>query len=370
MDLQIQKKIVEISIYFKAYNITKIIVEEYITPNLDKTTCLQILHDYMEYIYNEEYRNIFLNLIHVCMGIASNNIYYLVNNKNEDLFSIPEDSLEEIFERYFESVIFNNSIDHSLLMRLIIEYRKLNDIYELLENERKRAINIFDKLYIDGLEPTIIWNVKSKDPSKGFYKESEEFEFEKISLIMINYYDATKDVYNMAIKITDLKDIKTTTNYTSPENDSPVLNYFNNNSNNNNMNNNNTATGNNQAKNQFIVSVLSICEIPEIKFKSKINFNCIFSNTKSKVLVFKIENFSKNFDKFDEIDFSMKIYFMISYNFSSILTHICKNFYEYYSLNSIAKISRNVLNIILKNEMLNVQHEDEVLYAVMNWSKN
>ena len=201
------------------------------------------------------------------------------------------------------------------------------------------------------MDPTIIWNIKSDEPGLGFYKESEEFEFEKISLIMINYYDAAKDVYNMAIKITDVKDQKNFTNFdTDPHNN---LNNI------NNLNNNN----------QFIISILSICEIPEIKYKSKINFNCIFSNTKSKVLVFKIENFSNYFEKFEEIDFNMKIYFIISYNFSSILTHICKNFYEYYSLNSISKISKNVLNIILKNEILNVQHEDEVLHAVMNWSK-
>jgi len=347
-DFSTLKKVVEISIFFKAFSIIKIIVEDHITPNLDKTCCLKVLIDYMEYIYNEEFRLIFLSLIHVCIGIASNNIFYLVNNKHEELFAIAEDSLEEIFERYFESVIFNTSKDHSLLIRLMIEYRKLNDVYELLENERKRAINIFDKVYQEGLDPTIIWNIKSNDPASGFYKESEEFEFEKISIIMINYYDAAKDIYNMAIKITDIKDLKNTTN---SETDSQI-----------NINQN-------QNQNQFIISILSICEIPEIKFKSKINFNCIFSNTKSKVLVFKIENFSKNFEVFEEIDFSMKIYFMISYNFSSILTHICKNFYEYYSLNSISKISRNVLNIILRNEILNVQNEDEVLSAVMNWSK-
>ena len=354
------KKVVEISIFFKAFNITKIIVEDHITPNLDKSSCLKVLIDYMEYIYNEEFRLIFLSLIHVCIGIASNNIFYLVNNKREELFAIAEDSLEEIFERYFESVIFNTSKDHSLLIRLMIEYRKLNDVYELLENERKRAINIFDKVYQEGLDPTIIWNIKSNDPASGFYKESEEFEFEKISIIMINYYDAAKDIYNMAIKITDIKDIKNTTN---SETDSQI-------NINQNLNLNlNLNQNHNQNQNQFIISILSICEIPEIKFKSKINFNCIFSNTKSKVLVFKIENFSKNFEVFEEIDFSMKIYFMISYNFSSILTHICRNFYEYYSLNSISKISRNVLNIILRNEILNVQNEDEVLSAVMNWSK-
>ena len=119
---------------------------------------------------------------------------------------------------------------------------------------------------------------------------------------------------------------------------------------------------------QHVISILSICEINEIKFKSKINFNCIFSNTKTKVLVTKIESFSKYFEKFDGLDYSLTIYFNISYNFSSILTHICKNFYEFHSLSSIAKLSKNVLNIILKNNVLNVRTEDEVLFAVINWS--
>ena len=156
-----------------------------------------------------------------------------------------------------------------------------------------------------------------------------------ITLILINYYDSAKDVYNIAIKITGR---------TNEEN----------------------------MESQFILSVLSICEIKEIEFKSKINFNCIFSNNKTKILVCKIDNFSKLFNSFEHIEYSQSIYFNISYNFSAILTHICKNFYEYHSLNSISKISRNVLNIILKNEALNnKQHVNmelaEELFQNVNW---
>jgi hypothetical protein len=279
----------------------------------------------------------------------------LINNLQEELFSISEDSLEEIIEKYFESVIFNTNIDHSLIMRLMMKNRKLNDIFELSENERKRSITVFEKLYQEGLEPTIIWKIKSEDPSNGFYKESEEFVFENVGVVLINYYDAAKDAYNMALKITEIKDLEF-----SEEGGSKNLNTKN--------------QLNPSALPQFIISILSICEIKEINFKSKINFNCIFSNTKTKVLVCKIENFSKYFKdlgvKFENIEYSMVIYFNISYNFSSVLTHICKNFYEYHSLNSISKISKNVLNIILKNDILNVRNEDEVLYAVINWSKN
>jgi hypothetical protein len=303
---------------------------------------LKIIKDYINFIYDDNTKDIFINLIQNSIELASKNIYYLINNFQEELFSISEDSLEEIIERYFESVVFNTNIDHSLIMRLMIKNRKLNDIFELLENERKRTINIFEKLYQDGLEPTIIWKIKSEDPSSGFYKESEEFNFENVNIILINYYDATKDVYSIALKITEIK--------------------------NNGLDSIDIETD--KENSHFIISLLSICEIKEINLKSKINFNCIFSNTKIKVLVCKIENFSKYFTKFDkEIEYSLTIYFNISYNFSSILTHICKNFYEYHSLNSISKISRNVLNIILKNEILNVRSEDEVLFAVMNWGR-
>jgi hypothetical protein len=223
-------------------------------------------------------------------------------------------------------------------MRLMMKNRQLNNIFELLENERKRSIDIFDKLYLDGLEPTIIWKINSDDPGNGYYKESEAFQFEKLDLIMINYYDANKDVYNLALKLIDI-------NKNDENNNNPDDNM------------------------QYIVSILSICEIKEINYKSKINFNCVFSNTKTKVLVFKIENFSKLFKNFENIQYSMTIYFNISFNFSAILTHICKNFYEFHSLNSISKIPKNVLSIILKNKFLNVRSEDEVLQAILTWSK-
>jgi hypothetical protein len=341
LDLHTCNKVIEIGVFLKTINVIKTIINDSILPHLEKQNCLRILKDYINYLYEEDSRVLFVNLVQKSIEIASNNIFFLVNNLQEELFSISKDTLEEIIERYFESVMFNTNIDHSLIMRLMMKSRKVNDIFELLENERKRSIAVFEKLYHDGLEPTIIWKIEAEDPSCGYYKESEEIFYENVSIILINYYDADKDLYNMALRITNVKDM----NNSSIDIDST----------------------------QFIFSILSICEIKEINFKSKINFNCIFTNTKTKILVSKIENFSKLFSnvglKFYNLNYSLIIYFNISYNFSSVLTHICRNFYEYHSLNSISRISRNVFNIILKNNSLNVRTEDEVLNAVMNWSK-
>ena len=214
-------------------------------------------------------------------------------------------------------------------MRLMINLRKLNDIFELLENERRRSLNTFEKLFNEGLDPTIIWKIKSAETDKGFYKESDEFTYENISFAVLNTYDNVKDVYQIAIKITKVV------------NDSQEVDNSN-----------------------VVFSILSICEIKEINYKSKINFNCIYNNSKAKVLITKIENFSKLFSS-NPMDFVLKIYLNLSYNFSSIFSHICKNFYEYHSLPNIGKIPKNVLGLIIKNKNLNVRTEDEKLFAII-----
>ena len=93
-------------------------------------------------------------------------------------------------------------------MKLLIKSRKLSDIFDLLEYERKRAIGVFEKNNSEEpkqVEPSIIWNISCDSPSSGFYKESEEFQFERISLILINYYDSVKDTCSIAIKIKEIQ---------------------------------------------------------------------------------------------------------------------------------------------------------------------
>ena len=86
----------------------------------------------------------------------------------------------------------------------------------------------------------------------------------------------------------------------------------------------------------------------------------------------KIENFSLLFVKngFRNIEYTIEIYLNISYNFSAILSHIWKNFYQFYSLPSMSKLSKNVMNLLIKSSCLNVKSEDEKISAIKNWSKN
>ena len=216
-------------------------------------------------------------------------------------------------------------------MRLMIKIRKLSDIFELLENERKRSLTIFEKISNDGLEPTITWKLNNSNN----YKESDEFLYEDINVVLINYYDSQNDIFQIGIKINGI----------------------------------NNEQSQNRDQSSIIVSFLTICEIKELNYRSKTNFHCIYNNSKAKMLLCKIENFSKLLEKTQNRDYTLSIYFNLSCNFSSILSHICKNFYEFYSLNSISKIPKNVLNIIIKNKFLNVRNEDEVLFSIITYRK-
>ena len=216
-------------------------------------------------------------------------------------------------------------------MRLMIKIRKLSDIFELLENERKRSLTIFEKISNDGLEPTITWKLNNSNN----YKESDEFLYEDINVVLINYYDSQNDIFQIGIKINGI----------------------------------NNEQSQNRDQSSIIVSFLTICEIKELNYRSKTNFHCIYNNSKAKMLLCKIENFSKLLENTQNRDYTLSIYFNLSCNFSSILSHICKNFYEFYSLNSISKIPKNVLNIIIKNKFLNVRNEDEVLFSIITYRK-
>lgn len=214
--------------------------------------------------------------------------------------------------------------------------RKLNSVFDLLENERKKTINLFSRiLNNDGSEPFLIWKVCSHNPNIGYYKESEPFSFENLDyyeFVIINHYNYENDTLNIAIKICNDK-----------ENSNSMLN----------------------------LPLLSVICIKECNFKSKINFNCMVLDIKPKLLLCKIEKFSSFFAKtgFNSIEYTIEIFFNVSCNFSAILSHICKKFNQYYSLPSISKLSKNVMNLIVKSTCLNVNSEEEKIIAIKNWSK-
>ena len=98
-DLIVTKKLIVLSDFLKNSDLIKTLINECLFPNLDKLTCLRILRDYIDLIQNDQTRFLYIEIIQKCIEIASKNIFFLVNNNQEDLALLKEDSLEEIIEK-------------------------------------------------------------------------------------------------------------------------------------------------------------------------------------------------------------------------------------------------------------------------------
>ena len=122
----------------------------------------------------------------------------------EGLLTFPQDSLGEIIENFSQNISHNSNIDNTCLIELMLKSRNKTDIFELLESERKRSLDIFEKLHNSVLDPMIQWKKKSSDPNSGFYKKLEEFNLETITLKLINYYDTENDEYSIALKLCEI----------------------------------------------------------------------------------------------------------------------------------------------------------------------
>lgn len=331
--------LLKVTDFFLDRETASIIINESMINLVEKSNCLEILEEYMEKVNNqEEDRSIYLNLVQTAIDYAYKNVFFLINTQYDILMEMKIEIVESIIDRYFENVVFSGKEDFMQVIDLLAKRRNIHSVFDLLEDERKKSIIRFNSyLAKDKIEPFIVWKVISDNPSIGYYKESESFSFDsvdKFEFVMINYYNAQSDTFSIAIKVSEQKQ---------------------------------------ESEQGLYLSLLSMIKIKEIQYESKINFNCLMLDFKSKVLLCKIDRFSSLFSNIgfqSHLEFTIEIFFNLSSSFTGILSHICRNFYMYNSLSSVTKLSKNLLSLILKNNHLNVKNEDEKLTAIKNWSNS
>ena len=367
------KKILNVCIFFNAIEVINNITHKYILSNLNKDNCLDIIIYLYDFIYteNEIIKNIFINITEEALKIISQNLNFFLNNMQAELYSLNNEILEEIVKVYLKendnNIILNNDIKN--VLELLIYSRGISsDIFLLLENERKYAINRFESLFNQNLvkEPTFTWNITYDDIKKHNYQETTT-HLDNLNILLISYYDYITDSFQLAIQIlnkNDTNNLKTE----KKENDFLI-----NTSTAKKINNDQVLLSEeNKDKENSLINILSLCEISEINYKSHINFNGIYTKNNSRFLVCKIDNFTKKFkNKKNIFEFSLKIYFSRNYIFPKIIEYICQNFDKYYNLPSINKIPRSAMNILLKNDNISdgPNKEKYKLVAIENWIK-
>ena len=395
------RKLINICIYFQLYDVIEKEVNEYLIPKISKYNCIEIVLNFIDLIFDKKTQNYFIDLIKKAIFVISLYLSEFINNKKESLFLLSTETLEEIIDIFFENKNkyypnWNTDEEEKEIMKvfeLLMYIRNIqSDIFSLLENERKNALKNFEMSFNEDkdFKPKFIWKIKYCDIKNEIYQEYK-ICINNINLLLISYYEPTKDTYQLALQIVGInsnisdnknKDIKyLMKNASSSKKDKEKELNENNKENELNIYDNVetcTKINANDNSNLFlndIISILYSCEIPEIGFRSKINFNCVQHTCRSKFLVFKLDNFgkliniAKNNNSNKTIDFSIKFFFSRNYIFSSIINHICKNleiYHKYYSVNKIPKLA---LSIILKNDNIINSSKNECykLQLVKNW---
>ena len=420
------RKLINICLNLNLFDIIKKEVEEYLLPQVSKNNCIELVLNFMDLIFQEKSKTYFIKLIKASISTISYFLPEFINTRKDTLFSLSKETLEEIIEIFIENksktkhnnnginknIKSNNDIEEKNIknvLNLLMYVRNVkNDMFYLLENERKNALKNFEGFINEDKDykPKFIWKIKSCDISKEIYQEYR-LTIKDINLLLIYYYEPKKDIFQLALQImginSDLKefnelknllDLTTSSNKHKENKNIKLLSGDDDNLNNNYFKRNNFSDNekfdklktksNNDVNNINLIDIISIlysCEIPEIGFKSKINFNCVRQGCKSKFLIFKLENFSKlicfsdnDINNNKTINFSIKFYFERNYIFSSIISHICKNLDFYNKLNSVNKIPKLALSLILKYDMdsSNNPNKDEYnkLQLIKNWLKS
>ena len=209
------KKILNVCVFFNAIEIINNIIQKYIINKLNKENSLDIILLIKDFIYsdNENIKNIFSKIINEGIEIiASNFVYYINSNKLNELYSLNGEIMEKIIEMFFKEndnkIILSDDIRN--ILELLMYCRGIsNDIFLLLESERKKAINNFESLFNKKnnnefqLQPTFTWKIVYDDIKKHNYQEAI-ICFENLNILLISYYDNVNDSFQLAIQILDI----------------------------------------------------------------------------------------------------------------------------------------------------------------------
>ena len=346
------RKLINICILLNLTKIIEIVVSEYIEPKISKHNSVLIIKNFIDLLFNEEkIKNIFINVIKKSIYCISLNLIEFITTKKNELFSLSSEVIEEIIETYIKN---NNDENLGLVLKTLEEVRNIkNGIFDLMENERKTAIKNFGEN-----DSVFEWKISYDiNDNNGIYEE-KKLAIDGLNINLICYYDSNKDILQMALQILEINE----------DNDSTISNtstakYLKKNL----MNNDN----NNFKEN---ISFLYSCEIQEINYKSRTNFNCIKLPCMSRFLIFKLEKFMDilNVEKYSDNnsiinnEFTVKLYFNRNYIFPSIIKHISDNLNIYSDINnSITKIPKLVLSIILNNDNdTNIDKSKNELYKI------
>jgi len=340
------ENLLELSSYFNNQNLCEYLITTYALSSLSKENSLYYLdNSYSKINSDPQFRlspnNCWIKLYNTAIEIVLKHFNFFLENLFNEIKLLEDEILEELLDRYDSSIkdryirkcnkeLGNCFKDNFLskIITLLLSMRKREDIYELLVYESNRLLR--EDLEFQPLksEPFLVFTISND--MKNLYKEYSGIPLDKYEITFSSFYKTIEDCFYLTFKI----------NFENTQN-IPIL------------------------------SVFSEVELQEVYLKAQKNTFYINKN-KYYSTVFQLQNFSSILKKMSENNkhsINFKIYLKVDYIQTVILNHLCCNFYRYHKLPSISLLPKKLLEIILKNKYLILESNDQVIIALMYWSK-
>ena len=433
------RRSIDIALYLSAFSILKDILSFFVINSITKSNCIDLILLYkdllIDFSNNEIVCNPINDLINKCKLNVGKFLIYIIENKKEELLNLSERLIDEIIGIYFKYFDKGNEDDNKKVFAFVMELRRINNgnILNLVEGERMRIVNAFqysvgeygygdnDKfMKIKNYFPVEVVELRLNinDITKGFIQE-HNIKIEDVCFRLMCNYSYKNDELTIRMQLNKNKQNTNSDNnndlsLSQTLSSSSLLSSSNNSiiftanektkcsysltNNNNNFFSHINNSNNNMTHN--MISILSYCNIFDIKYTSKTNFNCLYTNLQQITTLFTIQKFyqqlllspkkthddsinneplssthlhSNPFQSSFSIDTTINIYFARSFFFSALLSHVSKHF-DYYieqiSLKSLQILPKTVFRLILNYPLFNPPSSEKLLEVILTWLKN
>jgi hypothetical protein len=369
VEIKDSQRLLWLSDFFRIHELTQFCIKDLIITRLNKDNVLMFMEDSQAKLSStENAASIWQELYLHCLNVTAQNIHYIIKFHYKQLHRIDPATLEEIVEKSFKMFNMALTTDHGPLIDLLSKLRKVDSIFELLEDENRRVVEkeTEDFTKMDA-KPTLTW--KLTNLRGNFFKESEPVPFMN-SYWVLSVWSLQKEE-SVSIAISQSK---------SPKEIEEQLNesYYKKNqffvsskkkgahSKDESEELKSAAVLDGRIPNHCILTLGSFIRIEELEDGGGVlQLNSLISASKTPTVIRKLK-----LQELNSVDnkLTMQIFLKLEYNYSAILSYISKNFNWLYNDPAIAHLAKNQLQVLFRHKYLNIRKEDEAITALCLWS--
>lgn len=374
LDVPLAQKLSWLADLFYLSNLQEEIIEKIMISKVDKTNVIDILKDtYLKLKNSQDIIPCWFQLLKACIQCAVTNSHFIIKNYPE-FKEFDEAVIIEFMKLSFERLMVNVNDENETIIQFFKEYRKKENIFELLQTESLYIFEQNKKYFAESSKPTLTWKVS--ELTQNFYRESDPFPVMGCYWVLSIF--GMKQEGTVSITLKHSKSPKEVEEHVSNK-------YYNNNkfflgdkrkSNSGSKNKISNSPEEKSGKevnqeefripNHCIITIASLVRIIELEEEGEgcCQITSLLSAAKAPTVirVLSVEDIEKL-----EGNLTIEIHLKMEYIISGILSFISKNFNWLYNDPSFSLLMKNQFEVLLKHKNLNVKKEDDIIVSLCIW---